>query len=92
MIREIERNALRLAGNAGVAWSTGETPHERACRQFPGQRVLAPAGAEKQDIHRVTRMIWWSDSNIRIPVRQAFARMLESKDHYHLWELGSFWI
>jgi hypothetical protein len=24
---------------------------------------------------------WWSDSNIRIPVRQAIMGMLESKDH-----------
>src|SRR4051794_35525822 len=26
-------------------------------------------------------MLWWSDSNIRIPFWQAHLRMLESKDH-----------
>jgi len=36
--------------------------------------------------------LWWSDSNIRIPLRHALLRMLESKDRNTYDLLVEIWI
>src|SRR6202795_3655494 len=56
MIGDVERHALGLPRDAGIARRAVEPIGERACRHFPGQRVLAPAGAQQQDIHGSERI------------------------------------
>ena len=51
VVGDIERHAFGLARNAGVAGRAIEPVGERACRNFPGQRVFAPAGTEEEDVH-----------------------------------------
>ena len=51
VVGDVERDALGLARDAGVARRAIEPVGERACRDLPGQRVLAPAGAEEEDVH-----------------------------------------
>ena len=53
MVGEIERDALRLLRDAGIAGRAEQPVGERARGHFPGQRVLAPAGAENEDVHAV---------------------------------------
>src|SRR5262249_48859306 len=51
MVGYIEGDKLRLGRDAGVAGCAPQALGERACRHLPGERVLAPARAEKQDFH-----------------------------------------
>ena len=51
VIGGIERDARRLLRDPGIARRAIEPVHQRACRHLPGERVLASAGAEKQDVH-----------------------------------------
>ena len=51
MVGGIERHAFGLARDAGIAGRAIELVGERARRHFPGQRVLAPAGTEDEDVH-----------------------------------------
>ena len=51
MIADVERDALGLLRDAGIARRADEPVGERACRHLPGQRVLASTGAQKQNIH-----------------------------------------
>jgi hypothetical protein len=51
MVGEIERDAFRLLRDAGIAGRAIELVGERAGRHFPGQRMLAAAGTEDQDVH-----------------------------------------
>ena len=51
VIGDIERVALGVFGDAGIAWCRVELAQQGALRQFPGQRVFASAAAEQQDIH-----------------------------------------
>ena len=53
MVGEVERDAFGLARDAGIARRANEPVAERACRQLPGQRMFAPAGAEEQNVHRL---------------------------------------
>ena len=53
MVGDVERHAFRLARDAGVAGRADEAVDERACRHLPGQRMLAPAGAEEQNVHKL---------------------------------------
>ena len=56
MVSEVEGNALRFARDAGIARGADEPVRERACRHLPGQRMLASAGAEEQNVHRLKHM------------------------------------
>ncbi len=56
MIGEVEADAFGLPRDAGIARRAIEPVGERACRHFPGQRMLAPAGAQQQDIHGSERI------------------------------------
>ena len=51
VIFDIERDAFSVARDARIAGRAIEPIGQRARRHFPGERVLASAGAEKQDIH-----------------------------------------
>ena len=51
MVGDVERDAFGLARDAGIARRAIEPVGERACRHLPGQRVLAPAGAEEENVH-----------------------------------------
>ena len=51
-------------------------------RVMHGYAVPAsPPKKSRYSAQRRAKATWWSDSNIRIPSRQALLRMLESKDH-----------
>ena len=56
MIGEVERDAFGFAGDAGIARRAVKLVDKRACRHLPGQRMLAPAGAQKQDVHLLRRI------------------------------------
>ena len=51
VVGDVERHAFRLLRDAGVARRADQPVGERARRHLPGQRVLAPAGAEEKDVH-----------------------------------------
>ena len=51
MVGEIERDAFGLLRDAGIARRAIELVGERARGDLPGQRVLAPAGTEDEDVH-----------------------------------------
>src|SRR5262245_32307665 len=51
MVGDVERDKLRLLGDASVARCAIELVHQRARRDLPRQRVFAPAGAEDEDVH-----------------------------------------
>ena len=53
MIGGIERHQLAFLRNTGVARRAVEPLNQRASRNLPRQRVLAPARAENKDIHLV---------------------------------------
>jgi exodeoxyribonuclease VII large subunit len=53
MIGNIELGAFRLLRNAGIAGGAEQPIDQRTCRHFPGQRVLASAGAKEQNVHRI---------------------------------------
>ena len=50
MVRDIDRDAFGFLGDAGIAGRAIEFVGQRARRHFPGQRVLAAAGTEDQDV------------------------------------------
>jgi hypothetical protein len=54
MVGEIERDAFGLLRDAGIAGRTHEPLGERACGHLPGERVLAPAGTQEENVHGVT--------------------------------------
>src|SRR5262249_57622939 len=51
VVGDIEGHELRLLGDAGIAGRTVEPLDERARRDLPGERMLASAGAEEEDVH-----------------------------------------
>src|SRR5262249_14557637 len=51
VIGEVERHQLAFPGDAGIAGSAIEPIDQRARRELPGERVLAPARAEEEDVH-----------------------------------------
>jgi hypothetical protein len=51
MVGEVERHALGLACDAGIAGRAIKLLAKRARRHFPGQRVFASAGTEDEDVH-----------------------------------------
>src|SRR5205085_1102544 len=65
VVGEVDRYAFGLLGDAGVARRAPEPGGERRARDLPGQRMLAPAGAEEEDVHG------GRSSKIRPPFRYA---------------------
>ena len=65
MVGRIERDKLAFARDAGIAGRAIKPLDERARRDLPGQRMLAPAGAEEEDVHG------GRSSKIRPPFRYA---------------------
>ena len=51
MVGQIKRHALGVLRDAGIAGRADEPFGERARRHLPGQRVLAAAGAQQQNVH-----------------------------------------
>src|SRR2546429_269903 len=51
VVRDVERDAFGLARDAGIAGRAEQLVGQRARRDLPGERVLAPARAEKEDVH-----------------------------------------
>src|SRR5262249_61911035 len=51
MVGWIERNELRLPGDPGIAGGAVQPVPERARGDLPGERMLAPAGTEEEQIH-----------------------------------------
>ena len=51
MVGDIERHAFGVLGNAGIARGGIEPGQQRRRRQFPGQRMLAAARADEEDVH-----------------------------------------
>src|SRR5579872_3775758 len=51
VVGEVERHAFGIVRYAGIAGRAKKPIGEGARRHFPGERVLSPAGAEKQNIH-----------------------------------------
>ena len=62
VVGDVERHAFGLLRDAGIAGRAIELVGERAGRHFPGQRVLASAGAENEDVHGTRRAAFrgWS--------------------------------
>ena len=50
-VEDVERHAGRLLGDAGVARGAPEPVALGVLREGPGQRVLAAAAAEDEDVH-----------------------------------------
>ena len=50
VVGEVERDAFGLPRDAGIAGRAIEPVDQRACRDFPGERVLASAGADEEDV------------------------------------------
>jgi hypothetical protein len=84
VVREIKGDAFCLARDAGVPWRANEPVDERTCRHFPGERVLAPAGAEEEYVHgrlgiaRLTGGGWCSMGQRE---RKRFANGLETLEN-----------
>ncbi len=55
MIRNVEGDALGLMRDAGISRCTEKPVRQRTCRHLPGERMLASAGSEEQNIHWVKR-------------------------------------
>ena len=53
VIGRIDRDALGDLGNSGITGRAVELGQQRACAQRPGERVLAAARADEEDIHQV---------------------------------------
>src|SRR5215831_14993642 len=51
VVGDIERHQLAVAGDAGVARRAKEPLDQRTRRELPGERVLASAQAEEEDVH-----------------------------------------
>ena len=51
MVGDVERDAFGLLRDAGVARRADEPVDQRAGGELPGQRVLASAGAEEENVH-----------------------------------------
>ena len=51
MVGDIERDAFGFARDAGIARRAVKPVGQRACRHLPGQRMLAAAGAQQQNVH-----------------------------------------
>src|SRR5262249_11374372 len=51
MVGDVERHHLAVAGDAGVARRAEEPRDQRARRDLPGERMLASARAEEEDVH-----------------------------------------
>ena len=54
VVGDVERHAFGLLRDAGIARRAIEPVGQRARRDLPGQRVLASAGAEEEDVHEET--------------------------------------
>ena len=53
MVTGIEGGKLGLAGDPGITWGAKKPLHQRTRGDFPGQRMLAPAGADEKDVHAI---------------------------------------
>ena len=53
MVGGIERRGLAFLGDAGIAGRADEPRHQRARRDFPGQRMLAATGPDEKDVHAI---------------------------------------
>ncbi len=51
VIADVQIDDLGFLRDAGIAGRAIEPLHQRARRHLPGQRMFAPAGAEKEDVH-----------------------------------------
>ena len=56
--RDVERDAFGHLGDAGIAGRAAELVHSGRGRDRPGQRMLAAAAAEDQDVHGEAREPW----------------------------------
>jgi hypothetical protein len=70
VVGDVQRNRLRLARDAGVAGRAGEPVHQRTGGKLPGQRVLAPAGTEEEDVHRGAALARAARLSERKPARR----------------------
>ena len=52
VVGHVERHALGHLGDAGIAGRAIELAEQRAGRNRPGQRVLAAAGADEENVHQ----------------------------------------
>src|SRR5206468_3281 len=70
VVGNVDRHALGLARDAGVARRAPQLRGERGAGNFPGERMLASARAEQEDVHgaavagfvhhfRVTKALVW---------------------------------
>jgi len=55
VVGEVERDAFRLLRNAGIARRAIKLVRQRARGDRPGERVLAAAGTENEDVHETRR-------------------------------------
>ena len=60
VVHDVERDACRIARDAGVAGGTKEFRRQRRSGDLPRQRVFAPARAEKKDFHGRVCASWIS--------------------------------
>ena len=52
MVGDIQRDALGLPGDPGIARRAPQLVHQRRGRDLPGQRMFAPAGADQKNVHK----------------------------------------
>ncbi len=53
VVGDVERHQLALLGDAGIAGRAVQLRDQRARRDLPGERVLAAARAEEEDVHEI---------------------------------------
>jgi hypothetical protein len=53
MVGQVERHALGLLRNAGIARGAIESLDQRTIRDFPGQSVLSPTGTQEENVHLI---------------------------------------
>ncbi len=53
VIGAIERDAFGFPGDARIPGRAIHAVHQRACRDLPGERMLASAAADKKNVHQL---------------------------------------
>ena len=73
VVGDVERHALGLLRDAGVARRADEPVGQRAGGELPGQRVLASAGAEEENVHAAQALAWRTAATELDPPRPSTA-------------------
>src|SRR5262252_9543236 len=85
VVGDVERHHLAVVGDAGVARRAEEPRDQRARRDLPGERMLASARAEEEDVHArsagaLVFGAWCSMARLHRKAQEAETGLLRSTD------------